>query len=547
MDAAADAEFSDFMAGRWSGLVRLGYGLTGDLQHAEDLAQTAFALAYASWSRVRRADDPDAYLRRIVVNANRNRFRKLRVPEVLTASLPELASAMDGVEEQHRRDALVKALLQLPHGQRRRGAAVLARPDRNRDRRGAGLLGRQRQEPVLSSPGQAPGELRPARRRAAVSIQDERDLRDQLVRLLNGVEVRPAPVTAAVHRGRRIRVRRRISVAIGLAVTVAVAAAIPAVLNTGLLAPKHYQVMVRALGPAARRNVIAEGVTDGKQWKVVGSFGVDAATGLAEPSIQAVGAIGMAVAFVATDLASPTAAEPVQFESGPSPSGEFLALFGTVSQQVTSVALQLADRERPRLTPVSWNGARWVGVVVPAGVPIVRAVAYAGARELAYSVPFRGAQFATWLQPGQAAPARVTKSIGSGVVTGRPWHAVASIGPWGWCYSVQGAPECLAGAPTAPPAGQLVEGSACWPANSVLPAAGIVFAAPEVRRVVLLFSDGTSASFRAVQVAGVRVFGYAVPANVQVTSSREFGSQGQLIGSQPGHAFGSSAGPGWTC
>lgn len=118
MDAAADAEFSDFMTGRWPGLVRLGYALTGDLQFAEDLAQTAFARAYASWGRVRRADDPDAYLRRIVVNANRSRFRKLRVPEVLTAALPELAAGFDDADQRSRRDALVAALLQLPHGQR---------------------------------------------------------------------------------------------------------------------------------------------------------------------------------------------------------------------------------------------------------------------------------------------------------------------------------------------------------------------------------------------------------------------------------------------
>ncbi len=48
---------------------------------------------YASWSRVRRADNPDAYLRRIVVNANRNRFRKVRVGEVLTDAVPDLISA----------------------------------------------------------------------------------------------------------------------------------------------------------------------------------------------------------------------------------------------------------------------------------------------------------------------------------------------------------------------------------------------------------------------------------------------------------------------
>jgi RNA polymerase sigma-70 factor (sigma-E family) len=124
MDAAAEAEFSDFMHGRWSQLVRLGYGLTGDRQLAEDLAQTAFAKAYASWGRVRRADSPDAYLRRIVVNANSNRFRKLRVGEVLTATVPEFVAATDDADRRGDRDALVAALLQLPYGQR---AAVVLR------------------------------------------------------------------------------------------------------------------------------------------------------------------------------------------------------------------------------------------------------------------------------------------------------------------------------------------------------------------------------------------------------------------------------------
>src|SRR5580698_1342360 len=118
MDAAADAEFSEFMHGRWAGLVRLGYGLTGDLQLAEDLAQTAFARAYASWGRVRRADSPDAYLRRIVVNANRNRFRKVRVAEQLTEAVPDLLTAADGPDGWHDRAALMAALMELPYGQR---------------------------------------------------------------------------------------------------------------------------------------------------------------------------------------------------------------------------------------------------------------------------------------------------------------------------------------------------------------------------------------------------------------------------------------------
>lgn len=118
MDAAGDAEFSDFMHGRWAQLVRLGYGLTGDLQIAEDLAQTAFARAYASWPRVRRAADPDAYVRKIVVNANLNRFRKRRVIEDLTAAVPEVAHSGDPVGRHEDRAALIAALLQLPYGQR---------------------------------------------------------------------------------------------------------------------------------------------------------------------------------------------------------------------------------------------------------------------------------------------------------------------------------------------------------------------------------------------------------------------------------------------
>lgn len=117
MDAPADAEFRDFMAGRWPGLVRLAYGLTGDQALAEDLAQTALARAYASWPRVRRADDPDAYVRRIVLNANRSRFRGRRVSELLTAAPPD-AGAADETGHRDDRSALMAALKALPAGQR---------------------------------------------------------------------------------------------------------------------------------------------------------------------------------------------------------------------------------------------------------------------------------------------------------------------------------------------------------------------------------------------------------------------------------------------
>jgi RNA polymerase sigma-70 factor (sigma-E family) len=112
-----DTEFTEFMQGRWAQLVRLGYGLTGDRQLGEDLAQTALARAYASWPRVRRAGDPDAYVRKIMVNANHGRFRKHRVPEALTDRPPETALA-DPTGPHDDRSALIAALMTLPYGQR---------------------------------------------------------------------------------------------------------------------------------------------------------------------------------------------------------------------------------------------------------------------------------------------------------------------------------------------------------------------------------------------------------------------------------------------
>jgi DNA-directed RNA polymerase specialized sigma24 family protein len=67
-------DFSAFAVSRWPGLVRLAFGLTGDRWAAEDIAQTTLARAYVAWRRVSRADDPDAYLRRILVNASNRRF-----------------------------------------------------------------------------------------------------------------------------------------------------------------------------------------------------------------------------------------------------------------------------------------------------------------------------------------------------------------------------------------------------------------------------------------------------------------------------------------
>jgi RNA polymerase sigma-70 factor (sigma-E family) len=138
--ASDRAQFEEFMASRWAGLVRLAFGLTGDRWLAEDLAQTALASAYAAWWRVSRSDDPDAYVRRILINASNRRFRKHRVSEQPggTDDLPdpEVADPAAGVGE---RSALLTALAELPP--RQRAVVVLRYVEDMTDAQVGALLG----------------------------------------------------------------------------------------------------------------------------------------------------------------------------------------------------------------------------------------------------------------------------------------------------------------------------------------------------------------------------------------------------------------------
>jgi len=138
VNATEREQFEEFMTSRWPGLVRLAFGLTGDRWLAEDLAQTALASAYASWWRVRKADDPDAYVRRILINASRSRWRRHRVAEQPAATAPEAAVA-DPTTSVDDRSVLLGALQQLP--QRQRAVVVLRYWEDLTDAQTGALLG----------------------------------------------------------------------------------------------------------------------------------------------------------------------------------------------------------------------------------------------------------------------------------------------------------------------------------------------------------------------------------------------------------------------
>ncbi|SFO20436.1 RNA polymerase sigma-70 factor, sigma-E family [Actinomadura madurae] len=74
---AASSEFHGFFERHHRELARLAYLLLGDPDGADDLAADALAAAWQRWDRVRAADQPLAYVRRMVVNMSRSRIRAL--------------------------------------------------------------------------------------------------------------------------------------------------------------------------------------------------------------------------------------------------------------------------------------------------------------------------------------------------------------------------------------------------------------------------------------------------------------------------------------
>jgi len=109
--------FEEFVAARGPALVRLARGLLRDPHTAEDVVQDVLAKALLKWGRVSAADDPIAYVNRMVVNASTSFWRRAARRERATDVLPDEGFA-DATGQVADRDALMEALRELPTKQR---------------------------------------------------------------------------------------------------------------------------------------------------------------------------------------------------------------------------------------------------------------------------------------------------------------------------------------------------------------------------------------------------------------------------------------------
>jgi len=112
--------------------------LCGDAVEAEELVQSALVRVTLRWPFIRDKDDPGAYVKRAIVHANINSWRRLRSRETVTDRLPEQV-ATDRSSSYEDQDQVRRALAALPP--RQRAVIVLRYLDEMTEQEAAAVLG----------------------------------------------------------------------------------------------------------------------------------------------------------------------------------------------------------------------------------------------------------------------------------------------------------------------------------------------------------------------------------------------------------------------
>ncbi len=132
-------EYLEFVGSRAASLHRTAYLLCGDWHLANDLVQETFAHAYRHWRRIQRADNQNAYVRRILVNEFNRHWKRYSGLPVRAGTGRSEAAVPDVSEEVVNRADLLRALLTLPA--RQRATVVLRYLEGMSERETAAVMG----------------------------------------------------------------------------------------------------------------------------------------------------------------------------------------------------------------------------------------------------------------------------------------------------------------------------------------------------------------------------------------------------------------------
>jgi RNA polymerase sigma-70 factor (sigma-E family) len=113
-----DDRYAAYVTARRPALVRSAVLLGCSREEAEDVTQTALVRCYTSWHKVVRADNPDAYVYRILVNCLAKSRRRRWWGERATAETPEQDARADPADAAATTAVVRSALQRLSEEQR---------------------------------------------------------------------------------------------------------------------------------------------------------------------------------------------------------------------------------------------------------------------------------------------------------------------------------------------------------------------------------------------------------------------------------------------
>jgi len=111
---AQNESFDAFVRARLPALLRFAHAVCGDPDTAADLVQDALERTGVRWHTIERGGDPEAYVKRAIINGRTSRWRKLR-RESLVDIVPE---TRERSEQKPHDDELWRLLKTLPARQR---------------------------------------------------------------------------------------------------------------------------------------------------------------------------------------------------------------------------------------------------------------------------------------------------------------------------------------------------------------------------------------------------------------------------------------------
>ena len=116
-------DFETYVDRQRPALMRFATILTSQAWLADDLVSDVLGRAYERWDRISHVSEPNAYVRKMIVNEYMSWHRRL-ARTAPRAEIEHPAVATDSADEHAERDAMIRRLARLPRRQR---AAVVLR------------------------------------------------------------------------------------------------------------------------------------------------------------------------------------------------------------------------------------------------------------------------------------------------------------------------------------------------------------------------------------------------------------------------------------